>query len=336
VATKPKKIVLLGGSAGAIEATSTILRAIPPDIPAAFFVVVHLNPTVPSLLAGILARRIQLRVADAFDNTVIEAGTVYVAPPDRHLTIFEDRVRLGRGPRENGFRPAVDPLFRSAAASIGEGVIGVVLTGNLDDGTTGLIAIKQAGGIAIVQDPAEALYPSMPASAIQEATVDYVLPINAIGDRIVALVNESRVQSISIARDITPDIAIGGDVPLSHSERENGHPANLGCPDCGGTLWELKEGELTRYRCRVGHAFSDEALLAAQNESLETALWTAFRALEELHEQAKRIADRMARRGHKVVADRFVKQAEDARRRSAIVRAALEMTQPGDDNVHIG
>jgi two-component system, chemotaxis family, protein-glutamate methylesterase/glutaminase len=336
VANKPKKIVLLGGSAGAIEAICTILRTIPPDIPAAFFVVIHLNPTVPSLLAGILARRIQLRVAEGFDNTVIEAGTVYVAPPDQHLTIHEDRVRLGRGPRENGFRPAVDPLFRSAAASIGEGVIGVVLTGNLDDGTTGLIAIKQHGGIAIVQDPAEALYPSMPASAIQEAPVDYVLPVSAIGDRIVALVNESRVQSISIARDVTPDIAIGGDMPLSHSERENGHPANLGCPDCGGTLWELKEGELTRYRCRVGHAFSDEALLAAQNESLETALWTAFRALEELHEQAKRIAERMAKRGHKVVADRFTKQAEDARRRSAIVRAALEMTHPGDDSVHIG
>ena len=330
----PKKIVLLGGSAGGIEAISLILQELPAQFEAAVLVVVHLNPSVPSLLSDILARRTKLTVRSAQDGAVIEAGTVYVAPPDRHLTIHEGCVLLGRGPRENGFRPAVDPLFRSGAAAAGPHVIGVVLSGNLDDGTMGLVMIKQQGGIAIVQHPDDALYPGMPASALQEVPdIDYVLPASAIGQRIASLVEESRVQSITIARDVQPDMAIGGDEPLNLDERVDGKPANLGCPACGGTLWEFKEGELASYRCRVGHAFSDEALLAAQTEALEAALWTAFRALQEQREQATRIADRMDRRGHPTLADRFRRQAQDAERRAAIVRTALQLNQGNNEQV---
>jgi two-component system chemotaxis response regulator CheB len=218
--------------------------------------------------------------------------------------------------------------------AVGPDVIGVVVSGNLDDGTTGLIMIKQKGGTAIVQDPDDALYPGMPASALQEVQdIDYVLPASAIGERIVSLVAESRVQTITITLDGEPDMAIGGEDPLDLDERTDGKPANLGCPACGGTLWEYKEGELTRYRCRVGHAFSDEALLAAQTEALEAALWTAYRALEENREQATRIADRMERRGHSTLADRFRRQADDAERRAAIVRAALQLNQGNNEQV---
>lgn len=332
----PKKIVLLGASAGGIEAIGSILDVLPARLDAAVFIVVHLNPSVPSLLAEILARRTKLRVITALDGEEIRAGTVYVAPPDRHLTVHEGRVRLGRGPRENGFRPAVDPLFRSAAMTIGEGVIGVILSGNLDDGTTGLLEVKQQGGIAIVQDPDDAVYSGMPASAIQEVpNVDYVLKATAIGERIVAIVDDSRVASITITRGIEPDVAIGGESPMTHEEREKGKPANLGCPDCGGTLWELRDGEMVRYRCRVGHAYSDEALLAAQTEALEGALWAALRALEETHEQAMRICNRMTRRGHSVLADRFRKQADDAERRASIVRAALQLNQGNEEQIQV-
>lgn len=333
----PKKIVLIGGSAGGIEVIATILSTVPADLAAAFFIVVHLNPTAPSLLAEVLGRRTQLRVVQAVDDVEIEAGVVYVSPPDRHLSIHEGRVRLGRGPRENGFRPAVDPLFRSAAASVGEGVIAVVVSGNLDDGTTGLLEVKQQGGIAIVQDPDEAPYAGMPASAIQEVPgVDYVLPAAAIADRIVAIVNESRVRSISMAENVAVDISIGGELPLYHKERMDGKSANLGCPDCGGTLWEMKDGETVRYRCRVGHAYSDEALLAAQTETLENALWTALRALEETEEQAVRVTNRMERRGHHLIAQRFRKQAEEASRRAAIVRAAISLNQDAPGNAQTG
>jgi two-component system, chemotaxis family, protein-glutamate methylesterase/glutaminase len=336
VTRPPKKIVLLGGSAGGIEAISTILSVLPADFPAALFVVVHLNPSVPSLLADILGRKCRLRVMHARDGVEIESGVVYVGPPDRHLTVHEGFVRLGRGPRENGFRPALDPLFRSAAANFRDGVIGVIVSGNLDDGTTGLFEVKRQNGVAIVQDPDDAIYKGMPASAIQEVAVDYVLPASAIGERIVALVNESRLQSITVAPDVEPDIAIGGESALMMEEREDGHPASLGCPDCGGTLWEMQDGELVRYRCRVGHAFSDESLLAAQTETLETALWTALRALEETEEQALRIAKRMSKRGHPMLADRFERQAVDARRRARIVRDALALNQGNNDEIQVG
>jgi two-component system, chemotaxis family, protein-glutamate methylesterase/glutaminase len=317
--------VVLGGSAGAIEALTRIITAFPADLDAAVLVALHMNPSAPSLLPAILGRKTRLRTLAAEDNMQLESGVLYVCQPDRHLTLHGDRIRLGRGPRENGFRPAVDPLFRSAAASHGAAVIGAVISGNLDDGTGGLLEIKRRGGIAVVQDPDDAMYSGMPASALQEVpNVDYVLHADAIGETITSIITEARTASIRIAKDIRPDVSIGGGHPLaSDDEREQGVPANLGCPDCGGTLWQTVDGELVRYRCRVGHAYSDEALLEAQTETLETALWTAVRALEETKEQARNIFRRMERRGHPQLAERFRRQAEDAERRAAIVRDAL-------------
>lgn len=331
---KPARIIVLGGSAGGIEAFSNVLRPIPANLPAAIFLVLHINPSVPSLLPSVLKRRTQLRVQHARDGAEIEAGTVYIAPPDRHLLLHGGVMRLGRGARENGFRPAVDPLFRTAAVSYGPAVIGVIVSGNLDDGTSGLIEIKRHGGIGIVQAVDDAIYAGMPASALQEVPdVDYVVPASAIGPTIVGLVNDQRVGSIILAVETEPDIAMGGEAPVAFEERIDEAPAGIGCPDCGGTLWERKEGELVRYRCRVGHAYSDEALLAAQTEALEEALWTALRALEETSEQAGRIADRMERRGHDHLATRFTRQARDAARRATIVRSAITLNQGNNEAI---
>ncbi len=325
--SKLKKIVLLGGSAGGVEAASTIIQSLPADLEAAVFLVIHLNPSVPSLLSQILARRTSLRVVSAEDGAEIEPGVVYVAPPDRHLVLHKGLVRLGLGPRENGFRPAVDPLLRSAAAEFGSAVIAVIMSGNLDDGTSGMLEVKRRGGTAVVQEPEDALYAGMPSSALQEVPhVDFVLPVSAIGDAITALVRDARTEAQPPAH-AEPDIAIGGESPVASFDERDSHPATLACPDCGGTLWEWKDAETVRYRCRVGHAFSDEALLAAQTETLEAALWTALRALEESREQATRIADRMDRRGHEQLASRFRRQADDATRRAAIVRDALALNQ---------
>ncbi len=330
----PKKIVLLGGSAGGIEAIGAVLKALPADIDAAVFVVIHLNPSVPSMLAQVLDRRTALNVVHAQDGEEIRSGTVYVAPPDRHLMIHEGQVKLGRGPRENNFRPAVDPLFRSAAMHFRENVIGVVLSGNLDDGTTGLIEIKRQGGIAMVQDPADAPYAGMPASALQEVPgIDYVLPAAAIGEQIIMLIHQAGTPSLSIVREVEPDIAMGGRSSMIIDERQDGQPAGMGCPDCGGSLWEYKDGTLARYRCRVGHAYSDEALLGAQTETLERALWTALRALEEAREQANRIAQRMDQRGNSALAGRFRRQGEDADARAEIIRKALMLNQNNNEQM---
>jgi two-component system chemotaxis response regulator CheB len=318
----------MGGSAGAIEAVSAILEPIPNDLDAAFFLVVHTSPSAPSLLPRVLARRTELTVRHAVDGDPIERGVLYVAPPDCHMIFLRGELRLGRGPRENGFRPAVDPLMRTAAAEFGPAVIGVIVSGNLDDGTAGLLEIKKRGGIAMVQHLDEAMYAGMPASALQEIPdVDYVLPASAIGERLLASLSDTPVQSGSASTNTQPDIAMGGEAPVGKDERENDRQAGFGCPDCGGALWEHHDGKLVSYRCRVGHAFSDEALFGAQTEALEKALWTALRALEELSEQAGRISQRMDGSGQPRLAARFARQKEDADRRAQVLRDALALNQ---------
>lgn len=316
-----KKVVVIGASAGGIDAVARVLSGLSPNVPAAFFVVVHLNATVPSMLAQILGRRTKLDVISAEDGMPIQSGKVYTAVPDMHLLIDAEVMRLGHGPRENNFRPAVDPLFRTAAAAHGAQVIGVVLSGNLDDGTAGLLAIKRRGGTAIVQNVEDATYPGMPASAIQEVPdIDYVLSADEIGSVITRLTGSGDQLASQSLRPVSHDIALGRDP----GERSR-HPG-FGCPNCGGVLQEERSGELILYRCRVGHTFSDEALLAAQTENLETALWTALRALEEAAEQSNGLAERIRARGHGHLAERFARQRVDLLRRADIVRHALGYT----------
>ena len=331
------KIVVMGASAGGIEAITRILADVPADIPAAFFVTVHLNASAPSLLASVVGRRARARVVAAEDGMAIECSTIYTASPDRHLLIEPNGlIRLGRGPRENNFRPAVDPLFRTAAASYGRNVIGVILSGALDDGTAGLLEVKRYGGVAIVQQPEDALYPGMPASALQEVPrVDHVLPAREIAAVLVDLVGKREATAVlSATHSLPSDIAMGGERPVTTDERDaEGSQSTFGCPACGGVLWEMREGEMVRYRCRVGHMFSDEALLAAQTENLETALWTALRALEEAAQQARALAERVRGRGHTRLAERFERQQRDALRRAEIVRRALTFGQGDNDEI---
>ena len=288
--------VVIGASAGGLNALRTVINGLPKDFRAPVFVVIHTSPEGPGLLSSILDRVGPLRATTARHAEPIRSGHIYVAPPDSHLIVERGRIRLTRGPREHRFRPAIDPLFRSAAEHYGERVIGIVLSGNMADGSHGLFMIKSAGGIAIVQDPHEAEVPTMPMAALQRVNVDYVLPTVEIGSVVTALVmNGDGRADKSRSRQAVTDPAPSAEHPdgdaLETGSLE-GPPSPFTCPDCGGSLWELKEGSLVRYRCHVGHSFSADSLANAQNEKLEETLWSALRAIEETIELKRRIVAR--------------------------------------------
>jgi two-component system chemotaxis response regulator CheB len=322
----PRFLIVMGASAGGVEALTRVVHDLPQDIPAAVFVTIHFPPTGTSALARILSRAGKLTATHAVDGQRIQEGHIYIAPPDHHLLIFRERMRLYRGPRENGNRPAVDPMFRSAALAFGPRVIGVVMSGNLDDGTSGLLAVKRRGGIAVVQHPEEALFPSMPQSAVDHVPVDHVVKLNQMPALLNELAHRTPVAEQPMESDDTDKEVQFSEVDMARIADADSHPgvlAPFGCPDCGGTLWELREGELVRFRCRVGHAWTSEALLASQSETLDAALWTALRALEESAALSEQLADRAQRRGNARLAERLADNALLASRRADVIRSVL-------------
>ena len=269
--------IVIGASAGGVHALSTLVAELPANLPAAVFIILHVPADVPSLLPGILSRDSRLVVAHAVNGEEIRRGRIYVAPPDNHLLIEDGHVRLVHGPKENLHRPSIDALFRSAARWSGPRTIGVVLTGARDDGRTGMRAIKQRGGIAIVQDPLEAPFPSMPMSVMQEIKVDYSLPLSEIPPLLNRLSHESAAEE---GRYPVPDeVEIEARITVQEMESDEfiasveklGKISKLTCPDCHGALWEIYDDELLRYRCHVGHAFSAESLSEGQSQMLEVA-----------------------------------------------------------------
>jgi two-component system, chemotaxis family, protein-glutamate methylesterase/glutaminase len=322
-----KYIVVVGASAGGVEALQKLVQRIPPGFETPVCIVLHIPADAPSLLVPILSRVSPLPVSEAIDDEPLAPGRVYVAPPDRHLLVTQDRKRIAvrRGPRENRHRPAVDPLFRSAAAAFGAGAIGVILSGTMDDGTAGQIAIKQCGGTAIVQDPRDALYPSMPQSAIAHASIDHVVPAEGIGDLLARLVATPLSTSLEpVSKDMHLEVRMAElEADALEGDDRPGTPSPYSCPDCGGVLWEIEEGGYTRYRCRVGHAYAPDAMLAAQQEGLEEALWTAMKTLEETARLSHRLAQMQRERGHDWLSDRFEQKERDARRRAQLIRRYL-------------
>ena len=316
-----RDIIVIGASAGGVHALSELVSGLPGDLPAAVFTVLHLGGG-RSALPEILNRAGKLPAMHPTDGEAILPGRIYAAPPDRHLLIADGTVQVARGPRENGHRPAIDVLFRSAARWHGRRVIGVVLTGNLDDGTAGLLAIKKLGGVAVVQDPEDADYPSMPASALASVPVDHVLPLAELPEMLVRLVHEP-VEEDAVKADPQQD-DVTEDLLGKPGEEMNGAPSGFTCPDCGGALWEAIEGDLVRYRCRTGHAFSPESLVASQTHALEAALWAAVRSLEESRSLSARMAERMHEKGLSTVERRYRRRAQEAERHSAALRRMLD------------
>src|SRR5947209_3917375 len=229
-------IIVVGASAGGVEALVTLVRSLPADLPAAVFIVLHIPAQSSSLLPEILTRSGPLVAFHPKDGGTIEQGKIYVASPDHHLMIARGSVRVVHGPKENRHRPAIDPLFRSAANMYKQRVIGVVLTGSLDDGTAGLLAIKQSGGLAVVQSPEDALYPSMPVHAMEHVKVDYVRPMREIGALLVRLVHEpvAELEEDDTSEDMEVEIKMAEfDMKTIHDEHKAGTPSAFSCPDCG-------------------------------------------------------------------------------------------------------
>ena len=327
-------IIVVGASAGGVEALSTLVSALPADLPAAVCIVLHIPPQATSMLPRILQRCTALTVVAARDHMRSEPGTIYVAPADHHMMVHTGHLRVMRGPRENRHRPAVDPLFRSAALAYGPRVVGVVLTGALDDGTAGLQAIKSAGGVAIVQDPDEAWYPSMPLSALENVRVDYRLPVAEIGAELARLAYEA--VDPAPAGATPPQLELESrisemDSAAMQGEARPGHPSPFSCPECKGVLWEIEDGALMRFRCRTGHAYGAESVLAEQSETLEAALWAALNTLEEHAVLSRRLRDRATDRGHAALAARFAEKVREAEQHMLVIRSVLLRGEPTVD-----
>jgi len=337
-------IIVVGASAGGIEVLCQLVSSLPQDLPAAIFIVLHIPAHGTSVLPSILNRAIakkhktattHLQALHPKGDEVIEHGKIYVAPSDRHLLVKDGYVHLTMGPKENSHRPAVDPLFRTAARVYGKRVVGVVLSGLLDDGTAGLAAIKQQGGVAVVQDPDEAMYSGMPRSAIENVDVDRVLPIADIvtflSEIAAAPVSEERTEFVPEQMQIETDIT-EMDIAAIENNQRPGKPSAYACPECRGVLWEIREGKLTRFRCRTGHAFSVNSLIAEQSDALEIALWSALRALEEKAALTQRMTEQAIARNQPLSAKRFREQAQDSFERATLVRDLLLQEQEKDSS----
>lgn len=330
--------IVIGASAGGVEALRRLLGGLPAAFPARVLIVLHLPATGVNTLASVLGRSTAMTVRTATDQARLEAGVALVAPPDRHLVVVDDTCLLTRGPRENGHRPAIDVLFRSAASALGARTIGVVLSGSLDDGSAGLRAICSCGGVGVVQDPDDAQHPSMPRSAIESANPGYISTValmpallrDLIGVEVPMEPGEPEEQResgppVDRSKVIRTEVAIAemqtGEFP--EGAQPPGESSGLSCPDCHGVLFTIPEGDFLRYRCRVGHAWSIESLLAEHGTAVEGALWMALRTLEEKAALCVDMSERAKASGATITSARFADQATDAKAAAEVIRGLL-------------
>lgn len=326
-ATHTRDVVVIGASAGGVEALRRLVSRLPGDLPATVLVVLHIPSYGGSALPAILGRSGPLVARHPVSGEPLERNLIYVAPANHHMVLRDGQVLLSRGPRENGHRPAIDALFRSAARWVGPRAVGVILSGVLDDGTAGLEAIHSRRGITVVQDPADALYPGMPSNAIKRVAVDHVAVVDEIPELLTRLCTE--VIDFDGAPPPSPLMRSETDVSLMkeeviHAAEHPGRPSGFSCPDCNGVLWEIDDGHVTRYRCRVGHAWSVDSLYSEQTQQFENALWMALRGLEEKAGMAREMARQAESLDNLYSARQFSEQAVEATRAATLIRSMLE------------
>lgn len=321
-----RDVVVVGASAGGVEALRDLVGLLPHDFPAAVLIVLHVPPMSRSALPDILNRAGPLHARHAHNQDDLVPGKVLVAPADKHLIVYDHAVTLSAGPTENGHRPAIDVLFRTAARALGPRVMSVVLSGALDDGTAGSVAVKLRGGTCLAQDPDDALHRSMPQCAISAGAIDIVGAVPELAGALVELAGQpvpipdtpaSPLMNLeSVMADNDPHALNTADRP--------GTPAGFSCPDCHGVLYQIQEGGLIRFRCRVGHAWSAESLLAQQSTAYEGALWMALRSLEEKAALTGNLADRARERGHHLSAQSFDSSVAETRHAAELVRELID------------
>ncbi len=305
------KLVGVGASAGGVDALIRLVAGLDPQLQAAVLVVLHQSSAAPTVLPEILSRHCRLEVVPGRDGDPLRAGRVHVAPPGHHLLVEKGHVRLSRGPKENGHRPGIDPLFRSLALEAGPEAVGVVLTGMLDDGAAGLLDIVRHGGAAVVQEPVEAMYDGMPGAALDQVPGAAVRPVAAIGAALGEILDRSPLGGHRPSDQLVYEVGVSRGDNIVADRDPPGEPAGLACPDCDGPLFGVGSGGHGRYRCRVGHAWSSGSLGVAQDDTVERTLYSALRALEDKASLQHRVAEAAASTGQTGVATR-ARQAADA------------------------
>ena len=318
-----RDIIVIGGSSGASAPLKELLGRLPADLPAAVFIVLHIPAQGIGILSTVVSAAGKLPVRQAENGMQIENGQVYLGPPDHHLLLAEKRIVLGRGPRENMVRPAIDPLFRSAALHYGPRVIGVVLSGLLSDGASGLNAIKRCGGIAVVQEPSDAIADEMPLRALEATTADLCVPGRRLGDVLSELVRDVPGAALPIPPEIKLEVEIAaGERIGSDNLGRIADPAPLTCPGCGGVMSTLA-GHPLRFRCQVGHAYTADALAKEQEGAVDEALRVALRIIEERAELVHRMAEDGRHSGRLAVAQMYDARAAEYRRYSDMIRQVM-------------
>jgi two-component system chemotaxis response regulator CheB len=331
----PSTLVVVGASAGGIEALTTLAAGLPADLDASVCIVLHLPAGSNSRLADILSRAGPLRAVRAQGGERLTRGCAYVAPPDNHLMVRDGHVLVVPGPHENGLRPSIDVLFRSAALSYGRRAVAVVLSGARDDGVAGASAIGARGGCVFVQSPEDALFPSMPSETVSRDHPDRVLPLAELAEAVTNAVRHLS-EEVPMSENGGDEMSLETEYAMLDPDAIEpagppGMPSAFGCPACGGVLWELEDDDLLRFRCRVGHAYTAEAAAGAQGESVEAALWTALRALQERAQLSDRLAERVGSAGAKHSRARFEAFAREAREQADVIRRVLAGNGAGSD-----
>ncbi|MVN89396.1 chemotaxis protein CheB [Deinococcus sp. HMF7620] len=328
-------LVVIGGSAGALGSLLDLAAGLPDDFPAALLVVVHIPPDQPSVLPELLNRAGPLPAKAAEDGERLRAGHIYVAPPDHHLLVRPATLQLSRGPRENRSRPSIDVLFRSAAYSFGPRTAGVILSGMQDDGTSGLWAIKQFGGTAIVQRPEEAQYPDMPLSAVRQVEVDDILPVHEIASRLVAWADTLGTREVKVSVDQTERRRLGLELGIAGEEASfeagilnHGPLSPFTCPECHGVMMQIKEGRLTRFRCHTGHAFTSGTLISGVRQMVEDSMWSTVRALDEQVMLLAHLGKHLREAGQPDEADHLHQETQEATERMRLLRRVALWQEP--------
>jgi len=319
-----KNIIVIGASAGGLTVLSEILGALPDHFSASLFVVIHTGPDSPGALDFILGRSSALPVKYVYQREKIQTGSIYLPIADHHLVIEDTAtVCVTRSPKENRFRPAIDPLFRSAAQSFGTQVIGIVLTGGLDDGTAGLQAIKQRGGTAIVQDPQDAENPSMPRNALKHVRVDHCVPSAGIAPLLIELIQQEAApySSVPVNEKLNTEVAIALEHnPVNAGVFKLGKPSIFTCPECHGSLLEIDSDQFTRYRCHTGHAYTVRSLLSENDERIEYALWDVIRILDEHMVLLRQLAEYSHEDGDNETAEHYLDRFKVTKERVNLLR----------------
>jgi two-component system chemotaxis response regulator CheB len=324
-----RDIIVIGGSAGSGPVLKQLMGALPGDLGASVFVSTHLPASGTSLLVQSLASAGSLPVLEVTDGQPVEPGRVYVAAPDRHMLLVDGSVRLGEGPRENMARPAIDPLFRSAALAHGSRVVGVVLSGMLNDGASGLGAIKQVGGTAVVQHPLDAEAEEMPLAALETVDVDHVAPAEQLAPLLVSLSQSDAPPTTPPPPGLELEVRIAAGARLgAEALRTIADPSVVTCPDCQGVLSEVRDEQPLRFRCQIGHAVTAQ-VLDFSTEQVDEAVRVALRIMEERLALVIRMARDARETGRTAVAELYEGRAEEYRRYAETLRraAALSLRQ---------